>query len=114
MECAMRVNDLLLRCFAVREGDQWVAMCVDLSLAAQADTLDEAKAKLKEQVGHYLADALIGPDREHAAYLLKRRAPVRIWVAYWMTYLKALFSHHKERLRAMTFSEAVPLSPRAC
>ncbi len=31
---------LVLRCYAKKEGDQWVAVCIDLSLAAQADIND--------------------------------------------------------------------------
>lgn len=40
-----------LRFFAYRTAEGlWVAHCVDLSLAAQADTFEEVKAKLHEQV----------------------------------------------------------------
>jgi predicted RNase H-like HicB family nuclease len=35
-----------LRCYIKREDKHWVAICIDLGLAAQAGTLQEAKDKL--------------------------------------------------------------------
>ena len=43
---------LMLRCFAQKDGAQWVAVCVDLNLAAQADTCAEAKKRLDAQIIH--------------------------------------------------------------
>lgn len=33
-----------------REGDLWVALCPELDVASQGDTLEDAKANLKEAV----------------------------------------------------------------
>jgi hypothetical protein len=78
----MRPQDLLLRCYIERVGDQWQAFCVDLNLAAQADSLHEAKTKLDSMVRSYLIDALTGEDRAHAAMLLTRKAPLRFRAKY--------------------------------
>lgn len=72
-----------LRCFAFKEkSGQWVAMCVDLSLAAQADSLKEVKASLNSQIESYLED-LNGIDREHVSDLFPRRAPFRVMALYY-------------------------------
>ena len=39
MEDMMRARDMILRCYGEHDGDLWVAVCVDLSLAAQAESL---------------------------------------------------------------------------
>ena len=42
-----------------KEGDQYVALCPELDIASQGDTIEEAKANLKEAVELFLecADA---------------------------------------------------------
>lgn len=59
----------------------WVAYCLDLSLAAQADSFEAAKSKLEEQLTELVED-LDGQDSQHAHYLLKRRAPLSVWLRY--------------------------------
>jgi len=80
----MKVDDLMIRCIAMREGGQWVAICLPFDLAAQADTLNDVKAKLDAQIDTYLREALSGQDREHASMLLSRRAPMKYWALYFM------------------------------
>lgn len=84
MENGMRPDELLVRCYAKKADDQWVAVSLEFGLAAQADTLDEVKAKLDAQIRDYVAEAL-GEDREHSAYLLRRRAPVGDYVGYYVS-----------------------------
>lgn len=78
----MRVNELLLRCYAERIGDQWQALCIDLNVAAQADTFEEVRQKLDQMVYSYVYDALLGEDRVHAEDLLSRKSPLRFRVKY--------------------------------
>lgn len=108
----MRTGDLLIRCLAMKEGDQWIGICLPFDLAAQADTLPEMKHKLQEQIVHYLHDALTGPDREHAEYLLsQRRAPLKYWVKYYL----AGFMGRIHRMRTMRrFKTPVSFEPIAC
>lgn len=76
----MRKN--YVRCFAEYSGGVWVAYCVDLDLAAQGDTFEEARRKIDAQLRE-LARDLAGPDRENAALLLARKAPPALWLKYW-------------------------------
>ncbi|MDQ3288019.1 MAG: DUF1902 domain-containing protein [Pseudomonadota bacterium] len=79
-----------VRCYAELVDDQWQAFCVDFTLAAQADTLEEAKQKLHAQIADYVSDACT-VDAEHLEALLNRRAPIG-YVAkfYWCSLLQSV------------------------
>lgn len=79
----MARKQIVLRCFAKHQGDLWVAFCVDLNLAAQSNTLEDAKRRLHSQIDDYMED-LHGVHKEHAADLFPRRAPVRIMAGYFV------------------------------
>lgn len=89
-------SDLILRCFALQRAGYWVAMCVDLDLAVQADCASDAKRLLNEQIARYVAEAY-GEDESFAAQLLGRRAPLRYFAAYyairWFNRAKRFFSY---------------------
>jgi predicted RNase H-like HicB family nuclease len=70
----VKPTDLVLRCYAEKAGDQWQAFCLDFCLAAQGDTLSEAKEKLESMIAEYVYDALAGEDRDFGPQLLSRRA----------------------------------------
>jgi hypothetical protein len=71
-----------LRCYAKQEGTQWIAVCIDLGLAAQADSLDHAKRKLESMINTYIQEALT-IHREYANQLLSRKAPLSQQLAYY-------------------------------
>lgn len=77
----MQPKELLIRCLLKQEDGLWLAICLPYNLAAQAETEAEARSKLEAQILSYLRDAF-GRHREHADYLLSRRAPVRYWAEY--------------------------------
>lgn len=101
---------LVLRCYAKKEQAKWQAFCLDLCLAAQADTFEAAKSKLEDMIVSYVTDAVAGEDREHAEYLLNRKAP---W-PYIAKYYAYLALQHSGMLRdgvRRAFQEAMPLAP---
>jgi len=107
---SMRPAELVLQCFAERKGNQWQAFCLDFCLAAQGDTLGEAKEKLESMIAEYVYDALAGEDRDFGPQLLSRRAPLRDWLKYyWYLALYELGALHKE-VRQL-FTSLVPLEP---
>lgn len=67
----MRPDDLFLRCYARKEDGIWVAVCIDLALASQGDTLAEAKAELEGMITDYVCEAFT--DLSQAKAMLKRR-----------------------------------------
>lgn len=70
-------NSIVVRCYARKSDDQWVAVCVDLCLAAQGDSCDEAKTRLHSQVEDYVMDLL------ESGEVLTRPAPASQWLTYW-------------------------------
>lgn len=106
----MQAKSLILRCYAVREGGVWSAMCIDLCLAAQADTYEEVRRKLHLQIGDYVYDALCGDDRDYAEQLLTRKSPLGIRLYYHLVRLAgSLLSWRHAMLRL--FTETLPIQP---
>lgn len=79
----MKANRLLLKIYGEQNEGQWSLMCLDFSLAAQAETLEEAQVLLQSQIKEYLIEALEGQDRAFAPSLLSRRAPAKYWLKWW-------------------------------
>ena len=105
-EANLKTEDLLVRCMAQHDGTQWVAVCLDFSLAAQGSTLDEARLRLHEQIEAYVREAFT-IDRQHAAQLLTRRAPLRDRIVYRVARLLSRLHSRSQR----AYSEALPLCP---
>lgn len=112
----MRPSTMILRCYSARDKDgQWTAVCIDLSLAAQADSSEESVKKLEEQIASYVYEALGGPDQEYASTLLKRKAPLSQRIKF--QYIRTLFALSKciRFLRPSNFkveSTLLPLIPK--
>ena len=105
----MKPRQLFLRCLADKSNGQWQAICLDLDLATQGETLEEATKKLEAQISEYVFDALAGEDQAYADQLLSRRAPVALWIRYyWYGLLIKVFQFHDGIRR---FKERLPLVP---
>ncbi|RBO13294.1 DUF1902 domain-containing protein [Pantoea sp. 3_1284] len=90
-----------LRCMAYRQDGVFVAVCLDWSLAAQGDTLKEAKLKLEEQMHSLVEEAKAEP--KYARQLLRgRKAPISLWLKYW--YIAAIMFCRKQD-QATLFNE---------
>jgi hypothetical protein len=114
-ESIMRISPhrLVLHCYAEKQGNQWQAFCLDLTLAAQASSFEEVKRKLEHMILDYVQDALIGQDKAHVDALLNRRAPLAYWVKYyWLAFLCRIGSIHREFRRL--FKEGLPLTVSHC
>lgn len=106
----MKPARLVLRCMAEQKKGQWQVLCLDLCLAAQADTFDEAKAKLEHMICDYVYDALAGEDREFAEQLLNRKAPFRDWVKYYGFAALQSLGALRDGVRKL-FIENMPIQP---
>ena len=100
-------NDLLVRCLALKRDGYWVAMCIDLDLAVQADTASQARKLLGAQIASYVTDA-VGVDSAHAAYLLHRRAPLRYVALY---HFVKLVNAARPTRRRQSYETALPMVP---
>lgn len=105
---------LLFRCYARRTEGVWVAMCVDLTLAVQGDSLEEVKAKLGAQISDYVRDALT-VDHAYAEQLLSRAAPLRYRLEYHAIrlLLRAMRLLGRPARREDVFRRAPDLTPCA-
>ena len=106
----MKASRLLLKIYGEQSEGQWSLLCLDFSLAAQADTLEEAQAKLKDQIKEYLHDALDGQDAAHAPQLLSRRAPLIYWAKWWYGIVKTSIVGINDP-RHRIFRQSLPLVP---
>lgn len=106
----MQKAKLLVRCYAEKEGDLWVAICLDFNLAAQADSYAEARRKLHDQILEYVYDAMAGEDVEHAAYLLRRRAPAPKYLKWF--WFRALRRMHMTAGHFRAFFDRNALQPQ--
>ena len=106
----MKINTLILRCYAKHNEGQWIAFCLDFDLAAQADTFEQAKTKLESMIKEYVFDALVGEDKEYAEQLLFRSAPMFEWLKYYFYVFRYRFIHAKTGLYHL-FKEPLPLTP---
>jgi hypothetical protein len=106
----MKATRLILRIYGEKSDGQWSLICLDFSLAAQADTIEEAKAILRSQIREYLMDAVMGQDREYAFQLLSRRAPLKYWLKWWYGLaVRCIVGHADKQHKA--YRQAMPLVP---
>lgn len=102
----MKTNELILRCYSEQEQGSWVAVCVDLNLAAQAESQALAKHKLESMIQSYVTEALT-TDLEYAEQLLTRKAPWPMWIRYYtIKLLSAIHANH-----SLAFNEIMPMRP---
>lgn len=87
-------KNLLVKCIAFKDGDQWIGVCLNFNLAAQGTTFIEVKNRLDSQIKSYINEAF-NQDQEHVAYLLNRKAPFvyqfRFWLAKTLHSIKVKF-----------------------
>ena len=110
----MRPTDLILHCYFEKDGDQWLAFCLDFSLVAQAETLEEAHHKLEEQMVSYVTDATTGEDRAYGSQLLTRRAPLRYWLKFYVVRFRQWRRHAGSLKRKRAVLEPMPMAPAIC
>lgn len=87
---------------AYRSNGLYIAVCLDLSLAAQADTMKEAIDKLNGQVAGLIQEAEAEPQYAHR--LLNRPAPLSLWLKYY--WFKFLAAKNGNKRQAVFFEES--------
>ncbi len=79
---------LHLRCYAEQQAPRmWVAVCIDLCLAAQGESDQDARCKLDAQIDSYIEEANT-VDRAHYDQLIPRMAPWRQRLKYYLIHLR--------------------------
>jgi hypothetical protein len=104
----MYTKDLIVRGYIERNGDLWVAVCVDIPLAAQSDTPEGAAEKLKSQIYDYLCEAFSEP--KYTASILSRKAPIAHRLKHH-AYRTLLALHAIKSSLVRPFESPVPMKP---
>jgi predicted RNase H-like HicB family nuclease len=97
-------KDLLLHTVIEKEGDLYSAICLELNVASQGKTIDEAKANLREAVELYLEDVYETGDEKE---FIPRPAPVEEWLKYFQAEARQLSSKIKGASLKIEFDEMV-------
>lgn len=80
-----------LRCFAEKKNGYWIAVCLDLTLATQAGTKNDAIDSLLSQIESYVKDCSDGGiDENHQRRLMSRSAPIGMWLHYYYLRLRTV------------------------
>lgn len=87
------MQQLFLHCYAEYANGYWTAYCLDLTLYATGDSLEEARSKLDEEIIEYVNAATIGRDAQFFDQLIPRKAPWGAWFKYYIVSIKYYLYH---------------------
>lgn len=104
----MKPADLILRCYGYRRKDgTWYAVCIDLNLDAEGQSVKDIKRSLNHAIHGYLETIAEVNDGDSFVHLIRRPSPLKDRILY-----QAIRLVHSVR-RAVAFTEAVPIHPAA-
>lgn len=103
----MRTEQLFLRCYAKQmTNGQWYAMCIDLNIDAEAETLQSVKFSLEDAILGYLETVMDTDNRSSFEALLRRPASLSHRLFYY-------FTKHVTKIHSIVnshaFEESVPI-----
>ena len=90
-----------LECIAHGSGNEWQAICLDLDIAVQAQSLHDVTRILQEAVSTYIQDAM-EQDEPTRTQLLNRSAPFSVRAAwavrlFWATLCRRRFDRSEDK-----------------
>ncbi|HEX9653999.1 MAG TPA: type II toxin-antitoxin system HicB family antitoxin [bacterium] len=90
----MENQDIDLHILIEREDDLYSALCLELDIASQGTTIEEARKNIREAIELYLEEVLeAGEEKE----FIPRPAPVEEWLKYFEVEAQKLKSRLEER-----------------
>lgn len=108
----MSPKQLVFRGYCKKDGDQYVAICIDLCLAAQDSSPKEATQKLFSMIDSYIEEAF-NEDEAYIDQLLSRKSPIAHRLEFQLirarVRLSALITDVRDGARL--FYKTVPLKP---
>ena len=69
----MLKKNLTIRSYITKQDGLWVGVCIDLSLATQADSLEECRHQLEEQIESYLMLLRVKIKSSQSSYSIEER-----------------------------------------
>lgn len=107
-------SKFVLRCYGHRKRNgRWYGVCLNLNLAAEAETREEIKKKLCDMIVSYIETVMDTDDHDSIPALLERRAPAIDWIKYYRIKLLITINNFPGEF---TFKEFIPfkLAPDNC
>ena len=93
-----------LSCYAVGDGNSWEAICTDLDIAVQGNSLRDASDKLNDAIHSYIEYVDTLPQEERRDFL-SRKAPWHVRMGCVMcSFVTGLFSRKSTRSKRLNFS----------
>lgn len=71
---------LILHSLLEKKKDRYTALCLELDVATEGRSIEEAKANLKEAVLGYLEDVVVAGDEKD---FIPRPAPLEEWIKFF-------------------------------
>ena len=101
-------HHFVLRCYGYKDKrGKWYGVCLDLNLAAEADSLASLKSKLDEMINCYIETVFDTKDQASIPNLLRRKAPLRDRICYGLIYAHKYIRNIPDWL---TFDTIVPFT----
>jgi len=85
----------------------WVAICIDLNLVAQGDSIDEAAKNLHSMVHKYVLESCT-VDKQYFSDLMPRRSPLSFYLTYYYIVIRDKFKKDDNFKR---FNDVLPMIP---
>ena len=99
-------HKLVLNCYGHRAiNNRWYGVCLELNLAAEADTAEGLKKKLFDMIESYVETVLDTNDKDSIPELLSRRVSIKDWLTFYA--IKLLISI-RNFPNNFTFKEIIP------
>lgn len=77
-------HKLVLNCYGHRTfNKRWYGVCLELNLAAEANTPEGLREKLFDMIVSYVETVLDTDDKDSIPELLSRRAPIKDWLIFY-------------------------------
>jgi hypothetical protein len=87
-----------LECIAHGSGNEWQAICLDLDIAVQAQSLHDVTRILQESVASYIHDAM-EQDEPLRSEMLNRSVPFSVRAAWALRLFWATLCHRRVDFR---------------
>jgi len=102
----VKPKNLLLRCYGYQsKKGNYVGVCLELNLSAEADSIEQLKRKMQKVIESYVDSVLDTDDKDSIAQLLGRHAPAWDYLVYYFIKLRILI---KQFPGNFTFKETIP------
>lgn len=105
----LKLGNLILRCYGHRiKNGRWFGVCLELNLAAEAESPEQLRKKLFDMMKSYIETVIETDDKDSIPELLERRAPFYNWAIYYI--IKLLASIRDFPNKFLRFKEAIPFT----